>query len=291
MLSAYPNKGRTLLTGLVIAVFGVAGGIGVYLLAALAALVAGRPENADGVPSFGPLADLAVAFLTVAAVLPATLLAQRWIQRRPAVRLRWGLLFRCLAVAVVPVVLLLSVDGMPDGKVVGLAEFAPAVLVALLVVPVQAAAEEYLLRGWLLQAVNQWVRSPWPPIALQAVVFAALHGWGTPWGFADLVVFGLVAGWLTVRTGGLEAAIALHVANNLISVLLAAAYGELGVDQTAADMPWQYAVADLPLLLGYAAVIVMLTRRRDAGTIGPGPDGVSGRSRRRRIRVPDTEIA
>ncbi|WP_213003355.1 CPBP family intramembrane glutamic endopeptidase [Winogradskya consettensis] len=269
MLSAYPNKGRTLLAGLIIVVLGVAGGIGVYLVAALAALVAGRPENADGVPSFGPLADLAVAFLTVAAVLPATLLAQRWIQRRPAVRLRWGLLLRCLPVAAVPVVLLSAVDGMPDEKMVGLAGFAPAVLVALLVVPVQAAAEEYLMRGWLLQAVHQWVRSPWPPIALQAVVFAALHGWGTPWGFADLVVFGLVAGWLTVRTGGLEAAIALHVANNLISVLLAAAYGELGVDQTAADMPWQYAVADAPLLLGYAAVIVMLTGRRDCLTLLP----------------------
>jgi membrane protease YdiL (CAAX protease family) len=93
-------------------------------------------------------------------------------------------------------------------------------------------------------------------------VFAALHGWGTPWGFADLLVFGVVAGWLTVRTGGLEAAIALHVMNNLVSSGIAAAYDQLTLDETAADMPWQLAVVDLPMLLGYAAVILWLARRR-----------------------------
>ncbi|MET9522895.1 CPBP family intramembrane glutamic endopeptidase [Streptomyces coeruleorubidus] len=44
----------------------------------------------------------------------------------------------------------------------------------------------------------------------QAVLFAAAHGWGTKWGFIGLLVFGGVCGWLTIRTGGLEAAVALH---------------------------------------------------------------------------------
>jgi membrane protease YdiL (CAAX protease family) len=101
---------------------------------------------------------------------------------------------------------------------------------------------------------------------VQAVVFAALHGWGTPWGFADLIVFGLITGWLTVRTGGLEAAIALHVLNNLVSGVLSAAYGQLTVDETAADMPWQLAVIDVPVLLAYAAVIVVLARRQGLAT-------------------------
>ena len=125
------------------------------------------------------------------------------------------------------------------------------------------------MRGWLLQGVGAWLRTPWLPIAVQAVVFAALHGWGTPWGFADLVVFGLIAGWLTVRTGGLEAAIALHIMNNLVASVLAAAYGELTLDETAADMPWQLAVADLPVLLAYAGVIVWLARRRGVAVRTP----------------------
>ena len=264
-------------------------------LTALAATLAGRPDNADGMPSFGPLADLALEFLFIATLLPVTLAAARWVQRRPAgtlssvtgrLRLRW--LLTCLPVAFAAVVLLLGgglalaaatgEDVGLDGDLAGWGPFLLGTLVLLAVVPLQAAAEEYLTRGWLLQAVGTVCRGPWVPIAVQAIVFAALHGWGTPWGFADLIVFGVVTGWLTVRTGGLEAAIALHLLNNLVSGALSAAYGDLFVDETAADMPWQFAVVDLPVLLAYAAVIVVLARRRrladrsaPAAPVSPAP--------------------
>jgi membrane protease YdiL (CAAX protease family) len=256
--------------------------LGLGLVAAAGAL-AGRPVDADGIPTFGPLADLALQFLLVAVLLPVTLAAARWVQRRPAGtlssvtgRLRWRWLLTCLPVAFAAVAVLLG-GGLAlaaaTGEDVGLGDslagwgpFALGTLVLLAVVPLQAAAEEYLTRGWLLQAVGAFCRGPWVPIAVQAVVFAALHGWGTPWGFADLILFGVVAGWLTVRTGGLEAAIALHVMNNLVSGALSAAYGDLRLDETAADMPWQLAVVDVPVLLAYAAVILMLTRRRRLAT-------------------------
>ena len=290
-LSPYHRLGRTAAhrwwrpvagTALVIAgsVLLIALGLG---LTALAAALAGRPENAEGLPSFGPLADLALEFLLIAALLPATLAAARWVQRRPAgtlssvtgkLRVRW--LLTCLPVALVAVVTLLGAglalaaatgeDVGLDDSLAGWGPFLLGSLVLLAVIPLQAAAEEYLTRGWLLQAVGSICRGPWVPITVQAVVFAALHGWGTPWGFADLIVFGLVTGWLTVRTGGLEAAIALHVLNNLVSGALTAAYGDLTVDETAADMPWQLAVIDVPVLLAYAGVIVVLARRRRLAT-------------------------
>ncbi|MFF5078540.1 CPBP family intramembrane glutamic endopeptidase [Actinoplanes sp. NPDC000266] len=261
---------------LFIVVAGIGVAIGGLLVITLAAVIAGRPEDADGIPSFGPLATLATSFLLIAALLPFPLLAAHLIQRRPAgtlssvtgrLRLRW--LLTCLPVAGVAVVVFLTAgmtfaaatgeDVGLDDALAGWGPFAVSMLVLLLVVPLQAAAEEYLTRGWLLQAVG--TRNPWLPIAVQAIVFASLHGWGTPWGFADLIVFGAVAGWLTIRTGGLEAAIALHVMNNLIGSGLAAAYGDLTLDETATDMPWQLALADLPVLIGYAGVIVVLARR------------------------------
>ncbi|MEU8611806.1 hypothetical protein AB0C29_27850, partial [Actinoplanes sp. NPDC048791] len=67
-------------------------------LTSVAAALAGRPETADGLPSFGPLADLAFEFLLIAALLPPIFAAARWVQRRPAgtlssvtgrLRLRW----------------------------------------------------------------------------------------------------------------------------------------------------------------------------------------------------------
>jgi membrane protease YdiL (CAAX protease family) len=187
---------------------------------------------------------------------------------------RW--LLTCLPVAFVAIVLFLgggmalgAATGMDTGldeALVGWGTFGLSLLVLLLVVPPQAAAEEYVTRGWLLQGLGAWFRRPWIPIAVQAAVFAAVHGWGTPWGFADLLVFGVVAGWLTVRTGGLEAAIALHVMNNLSVTAVGAAYGQLGVTVTAADMPWQLAVVDLAVQLGFAAVILRLARRQGIET-------------------------
>ncbi|XVU29563.1 lysostaphin resistance A-like protein [Actinoplanes sp. CA-054009] len=270
--------------------FIVAGGVVVALFGLLAvttaAAIAGRPEDADGIPSFGPLATLATSFLLIAVLLPFPLLAARLIQRRPVgtlssatgrLRLRW--LLTCLPVAGAAIVVFLGAglafaaatgeDVGLDDALAGWGPFAVSMLVLLLVVPLQSATEEYLTRGWLLQAVG--TRNPWLPIAVQAIVFASLHGWGTPWGFADLIVFGLVAGWLTIRTGGLEAAIALHVMNNLIGSGLTAAYGDLTLDETATDMPWQLALVDLPVLLGYAWVILRLARRREiAETVPPG---------------------
>jgi membrane protease YdiL (CAAX protease family) len=265
----------------------------VFLSVAAAAALAGRPADADGVPSFGARAELALAFLVIAVLLPPTLLAARWIQRRPAGtlssvagRLRGRWLLTCLPVALGAVVVFLGagtalaaatgVDTGMDGALAGWGPFAASMLVLLVVVPPQAAAEEYLTRGWLLQGAGAWFRRPWVPIAVQAVVFAALHGWGTPWGFADLLAFGVIAGWLTVRTGGLEAAIALHLMNNLVGGALAAAYNDLGVDETAADMPWQLAAVDLPVLLAYAAVILWLARRRGIATLTPAAPVVAG---------------
>jgi membrane protease YdiL (CAAX protease family) len=155
-----------------------------------------------------------------------------------------------------------GLDTGPDGGWAGWAPFLVSLGLLLLVVPVQAAAEEYAFRGYLLQAVGAVLRRPWIPILVQAVLFAAIHGWGTPWGFADLVVFGALAGYLTVRTGGLEAAVALHVVNNLAAA-----------DVTAAVLPWQMVVIDVPVLVAYTLAVLWLARRRRIAVVSPaGPD-------------------
>ncbi|CAM5341473.1 hypothetical protein SGRIM128S_04708 [Streptomyces griseomycini] len=123
---------------------------------------------------------------------------------------------------------------------VGLRQFLTSLAVLAVFVPLQAAAEEYVFRGWLTQAVGAFLRSPWLAVLPQAALFATAHGWGTTWGFTDLLLFGLVTGWLTIRTGGLEAAIALHVLNNLLAFGVSAAVVDgLSSDDTAADASWQ----------------------------------------------------
>ncbi|MER7576175.1 CPBP family intramembrane glutamic endopeptidase [Streptomyces sp. NPDC126514] len=238
----------------------------------------GRPSLPDGTTDFGALGNIALQLLYIALLLPLVLLAVRWTGRRPAGtvssvtgRLRWRWLGRCLAAAL-PAAALLgaavvflpieeSVAGAEPAQWVGWPMFLTSLPVLALVVPLQAAAEEYVFRGWLLQAVGGFLRSPWCAVLPQALLFGAAHGWGTVWGFVDLCVFGAVAGYLTVRTGGLEAAVALHVVNNLLAFGLSAAVVDgLVADETSADAPWLLAVVDMTVVLLYAATVHWLAR-------------------------------
>ncbi|MBE1488039.1 CPBP family intramembrane glutamic endopeptidase [Plantactinospora soyae] len=251
--------------------------------------LADRPNGADGLPTWGPLGDLVLLLAGIAVALPLVLLAAGWVQARPVGtvssvlgRLRWRWLGVCALVAVPTVLALLGgglglltltgnadEGGSVDGGWPGWAGFLGAVAVLLALVPLQAAAEEYVFRGWLLQAVGAFLRTPWPAIAVQAVLFAAAHGWGTRWGFVDLMIMAGLTGWLTIRTGGLEAAITLHVVNNVIAFVGSAALGQLAAEETAADAPWEMFVVSVVVHAAYTGVVLWLARRRRLPTVLP----------------------
>ncbi|MDG4865770.1 CPBP family intramembrane metalloprotease, partial [Streptomyces sp. T-3] len=187
---------------------------------------------------------------------------------------------RCLALALpltgasfgVMMLLPEPANGGGESAWAGLTPFLTGLAMVLLLVPFQAAAEEYAFRGWLVQAVGAWCRSPWIAVLPQALLFAAAHGWGTPWGFADLFVFGVVAAWLTIRTGGLEAAIALHVLNNLLPFgVMAGIKGGFASDETAADMDWTAFAVDVPMVCLYAAAVLWLAGRGKLATRTSAP--------------------
>jgi uncharacterized protein len=255
-----------------------------------AGLAAGGPEDQDGLPSFGDAGDTALSLAMLGMGIPVVLFAAWAIQRRrPGTlasvtgRLRWRWLGTCLLVSlgalfgslVLMTVLVALTEGsgsQENGNVVSLGEFALAMALILPMLPLQTSAEEFICRGWLLQAVGSLYRGIWPALLLQAVVFTALHGFGTVWGVIDLMMFGLFTGWLTIRTGGLEAALALHFVNNLVGFVMSAAFGELGSQETAADSTWQMAAVDAIVLTLFAvAVLRLATRRKLERTGEPAP--------------------
>ena len=65
-----------------------------------------------------------------------------------------------------------------------------------------------------------WSRGRGSASSSPSVVFALLHGTQNLPLFADRLVFGLLAGLLVWRTGGLEAGIAAHVINNVFAYLI-----------------------------------------------------------------------
>jgi uncharacterized protein len=77
--------------------------------------------------------------------------------------------------------------------------------------------EELFYRGFLLRALQRRMTAP-QAVVVSSIVFAAVHFQALQ--FPALLLFGLLAGWLTVRTGRLGMAWAAHVAFNLVTITI-----------------------------------------------------------------------
>ena len=233
-------------------------------LVVLAMAVPGLQTRVDAALDSADLSDPLAATMMLALIilfLPAALLAVRLAGGRAAGTLssvdgsiRRRLLLRCLGLATlltVPVVLVsVTLEGgwhhaaVTDRTV-------PIVALALLVVPLQAAAEEYLFRGLLMQTIGAWLRHPAFAIVIPVPLFTLGHDYDVV-GMVDVAIFGLAMGWLTWRTGGLEAAIGLHVATNAVLIGL----GGFGlVDLTSANGTVTGLVCSVCLMGGYAWLV------------------------------------
>lgn len=175
--------------------------------------------------------DLLVMLGLIAMALPAVVLASRWSGGMPgaihsiAGRVRWRLLLKA-AVMVVPLYTLVHIVTFvltPPTDMTALVIDGKTVLVfatIFLLVPLQCAAEEYAFRALPQQLLGTWLRSPLWGILLPIPLFMIGHGYD--WvGQIDLAVFALCMGFLVWKSGGVELAIVVHTANNLILFLLA----------------------------------------------------------------------
>lgn len=143
-------------------------------------------------------------------------------------RIRWGWMARTLVPAVVFVLLgtgatfaiSLATGTLAEPLPLDVGRYLVLVIVVLLLVPLQAAAEEYIFRGVILQGVGSWVRSAPVALIVSSLVFAVLHTQYQFWDLLSVLVMGVGFAIVTMRTGGLEAAIVLHVVHNTVSFLL-----------------------------------------------------------------------
>jgi len=94
------------------------------------------------------------------------------------------------------------------------------IIAILLTTPLQAAGEEYGIRGLLARSIGSWFGSARVGLVVAtvvtSVVFMLLHAAGDPWLNGYYFTVGVACSILVWKTGGLEAAVALHVVNNLI---------------------------------------------------------------------------
>lgn len=169
----------------------------------------------------------------------------------------WGVLFllSMLAVAVSP-------DTRFDGEVLAY------LVIAILTTPLQAAGEEYLFRGFLLQSLGATRLPAAACWVLSGALFATAHGQFAPPLFADRFLIGIVFAWLATSTGGLEASIALHAIKNISVLIPAAILGELSKTIEPTDVNWLPFALDA-VMLALAAWWIRSWNRRQ--TLPPPP--------------------
>jgi uncharacterized protein len=100
-------------------------------------------------------------------------------------------------------------------------------IISFIFIPFQAAFEEVLFRGYLMQGLSAMIRNRWFPLLMTSVLFGLMHAFNPEvkeFGFFTMmpqyVVFGLIFGIVTILDDGIEAAIGAHAANNIFLCIM-----------------------------------------------------------------------
>jgi CAAX protease family protein len=184
----------------------------------------------------------------------------RWLSSvRP--RIRWRYLLGSLVIAVVALNGVMLLSTLADHEPMRFhpqAGFWGFLVVILFTSPLQAVAEEVFFRGYLMQALGSLVAQPWFGVVVSAVLFALLHGLQNLPLFVSRLAFGLLAGVLVWRTGGLEAGIAAHIVNNVFAYTIAGLTSSIAALKAVREISWLDAAFDVGGFALFAALAYAL---------------------------------
>ncbi len=199
---------------------------------------------------------------------------------------RWSLFGRFALIAAPIFLLGLGVDivlsGVPELRWNADSVF---LIVAILVTtPFQAAGEEYGLRGLVARSIGSWfgARRLGLVVAgvLSSLLFMVLHAADNVWLNTYYFAVGAICSVLVWRTGGLEAAVALHVCNNLISEVTLPFGGLEGAFERGPESADATILFQLVFTLAVMAGMLWLARRqklpRSAAPGAPEPSVPGG---------------
>ena len=132
------------------------------------------------------------------------------------------------------------------------------VLIAVLMIPLQASAEELFMRGYLFQGLGAAFKNRLAPLLITSISFGLLHsmnpevaklGYGL---ISTYIITGLFLGIITLMDEGLELTIGFHAANNLVIALLVTS------DWTAFQTNSLYKDVSDPVLAEYIILPVIM---------------------------------
>ena len=232
-----------------------------------------KQATAFEIPSGMLAQNLGIALLTPIAFVAIMIVHHvrpRWLGSVQP-RLRWKFVWISLGIAAVSfaAVHLTSIVAGSGTQVRPQSHFWLFVIVIVLTSPLQAIGEEYLFRGYLLQAFGSLVKNPWFGVIASSLVFALFHGTQNLPLFIDRFAFGLLAAMLVMRTGGIEAGIGAHVINNLYAWVLAGLTSSIAQSRGLQEIGWVSAAVDVGGFALFAVLAYLAGRKLKLRTLTP----------------------
>lgn len=151
-----------------------------------------------------------------------------------------------------------------------MSKFLVLLIMAVIMVPIQAAAEEFIFRGYLMQGFGILVNNKLFPLLMTSILFGLMHGLNPEvdkMGSGIMLFYigtGLMLGVITLMDEGMELALGFHISNNLITVLLVTTdWGALQTNSILKDVsePNFFISILLPLIIAYPILLIIFARK------------------------------
>lgn len=110
-------------------------------------------------------------------------------------------------------------------------KFIPLAFIAIILVPIQSAAEEIFYRGFLMQGIYKLINKKWVTLIIITVLFALSHAFNPEFetGFLTIIpaylIFSFLMGYIALVDNGLEIPIGIHTGNNLFVAIILSTSG------------------------------------------------------------------
>lgn len=143
-------------------------------------------------------------------------------------------------------------------------------VLAIMLLPLQASFEEYLFRGYMMQGIGVATKSRLIPLVVTSFLFGIMHIANPEIGKMGYIIMvyymgtGLFLGIITLMDDGLELSLGFHAANNLIGALLVTSdWSALQTNSVFKDVSEPTAGFDviLPMIVIYPVLLIIFGRK------------------------------
>lgn len=171
---------------------------------------------------------------------------------------KWNWKLYIISAAITLAVYVIYFLAMGAASEMNLSKVSAISILLFIILPIfQAFAEEYIFRGFLMQTLGSWFKIPIVAVIIQAVIFGIIHFQYNVTGMIGVLVSGIIYGFVTWYTKGLEISSALHAVNNL-TIFIGILFTFMSSSDSISSMGF---VVSIALLLVPACIILALNKK------------------------------